>query len=283
MSEIQLQNDANTFKVLQSTLYPGAKKESIEMVIAYCTARKLDPLLKSVHIVQMKGRDVIMPGIGLYRILAARCGSYAGISKPIFGKDITETLTYSKKDFQTGKTVNVSAVVTYPESCTMVIRKIVQGHVCEFERTEYWKENSANNEMWFKRPRAQLVKCTESQLLRAAFPECITSEVTFEEMEGKELIGTAERIEKSIISAKPSEVIDSDGVISINDEIFPKLNDLIKELNISDQEVNHWCKRANVFTLQEMDSTKMGMLVSTLEHRKDMSQNGKELNHVEKA
>lgn len=59
--------------VLQSSLYPGASTESVLMVLDYCKARKLDPFLKPVHIVPMWDsksktmRDVVMPGLNLYR------------------------------------------------------------------------------------------------------------------------------------------------------------------------------------------------------------------------
>ena len=63
---------------LQNSLYPGATAASVEMVLAYCLAASLDPMTKPVHIVPMwdkniKGmRDVVMPGIELYRTKAAR-------------------------------------------------------------------------------------------------------------------------------------------------------------------------------------------------------------------
>ena len=77
--------------VLENSVYPGAARESIKVAIDYCRAGRLDPLQKPVHIVPMwddrlkRMRDVIMPGIGLYRIQAARSGGYAGVSEPEFG------------------------------------------------------------------------------------------------------------------------------------------------------------------------------------------------------
>jgi len=61
---------------LKTSLYPGASDESVDMVLAYCQAGQFDPMTKPVHIVPMydsktkRYRDVIMPGIGLYRIQA---------------------------------------------------------------------------------------------------------------------------------------------------------------------------------------------------------------------
>src|SRR5258708_20940187 len=87
-------------RVLEASIYPGAALESIKLAIGYCRANSLDPMQKPVHIVPMsvevKGRnggtdeyaqrDVIMPGIGLYRTNAARTNEYLGISEARFGE-----------------------------------------------------------------------------------------------------------------------------------------------------------------------------------------------------
>lgn len=197
---------------LKSSLYPGANDASIELVLSYCKAAGLDPLTKPVHIVPMsvktgakdangydvkEMRDTIMPGIGLYRINAARTGEYAGCSAPEFGP--VQRLEYFKDVWEQGangrrqKTVKKAELV-YPEWCRMTVRRVVAGTVVEFTAIEYWIENYAStrdgapNEMWAKRPFAQLAKCTEAQALRRAFPEAVGSQPTADEMEGKHLV-----------------------------------------------------------------------------------------------
>lgn len=175
--------DESTYLTLKNSIYPGAADNSIKMVLDYCRAAKLDPIQKPVHIVPMKvkdvWRDVIMPGITLYRIQAERSGTYAGISEPTFGPLVKETIG--------GKEV------TYPEWCRVTVRKMVQGNICEFTGFEFWKENFATNKhgqpnaMWYKRPSGQLAKCAEAQALRKAYPE-LGGVFTAEEMEGKELL-----------------------------------------------------------------------------------------------
>lgn len=176
-------------EVLSGSLYPGAAHNSVVMVLAYCQAAHLDPMLKPVHIVpiwqkgqgQEKGRmvDVVMPGIGLYRIQAARTGQYAGISDPEFGPSITTKLS--------------GVEVTYPEWCRVTVkRQMSNGMVAEFTANERWTENYATagkdsiapNAMWKRRAFAQLAKCAEAQALRKAFPE-VGSAPTADEMEGK--------------------------------------------------------------------------------------------------
>lgn len=184
-------DDLDLIEVLGSSLYIGAKKESIQMVVAYCNAAKLDPMQKPVHIVPMntkdaatgkyEWKDVIMPGIGLYRIHADRSGSMAGISEPEFGPEITGKF----KDKQGNE-----VIFSYPEWCRISVKKIVADRVVEFVAKEFWLENytsdsrssSAPNVMWAKRPRGQIAKCSEAQALRKAFPE-LGAQPTAEEMQ----------------------------------------------------------------------------------------------------
>lgn len=175
--------------VLSHSLYVGAQRDSIKMVLGYCKASGLDPMQKPVHIVPIWDnkastmRDVVMPGIGLYRSQASRSGEYAGVSEPEFGDDVTENIG--------GQTV------TYPKWCKVIVKRLLpNGSIVEFAAKELWKENYAikggkeksiaPNAMWSKRPYAQLAKCAEAQALRKAFPE-FGSQPTADEMEGKEI------------------------------------------------------------------------------------------------
>lgn len=189
-NEITLRQDkSRLIAVLESSLYPGAQAQSIEMVLGYCEAAGLDPMLKPVHIVPMwdskagRMRDVVMPGVGLYRTQASRTGQFAGMSEPEFGPDIAAKI--GGQD------------VTYPEWCRVTVRRVLpSGIVAEFTAREYWIENYAvkggkeksvaPNAMWAKRPKGQLAKCASAQALRTAFPE-LGAAPTADEMEGKTL------------------------------------------------------------------------------------------------
>ena len=195
---------------LCASVYPGAKRESALMVLSYCKANVLDPFQKPVHIVPTKvkigedekgkpkyeERDVVMPGIGLYRTQAARTGQYAGVSEPEFGPiQVLEFVDDRWEDGADGRRhkTSVTGKVEYPEWCKVTVRRVVAGHVAEFHAIEYWLENYATkgygvapNAMWRKRPRGQLAKCAEAQALRRAFPE-FGSAPTAEELEGKTL------------------------------------------------------------------------------------------------
>lgn len=182
-------NEGELIEVLATSLYPGAQVSSIKMVLGYCKAAGLDPMQKPVHIVPMWDnkagtmRDVVMPGIGLYRTQAARSGECAGVSEPEFGPDVTEAIGGQQ--------------ITFPAWCRVTVkRRLPTGEVVEFTAKEFWKENYAvkggrdksiaPNAMWTKRPYGQIAKCAEAQALRKAFPE-IGSEPTADEMAGKSL------------------------------------------------------------------------------------------------
>ena len=176
--------------VLRNSLYPGAADGSIKMALAYCRASGLDVMQKPVHIVPMWDkasgtmRDVIMPGVGLYRTQAARSGQFGGITEPEFGPDVTEAIGGQQ--------------ITYPAWCRVTVKRLLTGgHVAEFTASERWKENYAvrggkeksiaPNAMWTKRPYGQLAKCAQAQALRMAFPEMVGAAPTADEMEGKAL------------------------------------------------------------------------------------------------
>ena len=219
LTELLATTDSAIYHSLKTSVYPGASDDSIAMVLAYCRAKKYDPLSKAVYIVPMyvktgkktgdgkdlkEWRDVILPGIASYRIDAARTGTYAGINEPEFGPEITKQLGNTK--------------FTFPEYCKITVKKLLNGQVIEFSAIEYWIENYATqskdksepNAMWSKRPRGQLAKCAEAQALRKAFPEAVSDIPTFEEMEGKTLEEAEyERIknnitEKGIVGTKQS-------------------------------------------------------------------------------
>ena len=221
---IQLNNQLNQqelMSTLKGSLYPDASDESVKLVLSYCKALRLDPVMRVVHIVKFGNKEVLLPGIGLYRTLAHRSGVYAGLSEPEYGPTITEEFQkpiikwnrakkhdgtfYNKKEIVGHESIKVS----YPEWCKITARKLVQGKIVETTTIEYWKENYASleggcpNDMWMKRPHGQISKCTEAQCLRKMFPEFVPQQPTFEEMEGKELINH----DYIDATAEPAEVV----------------------------------------------------------------------------
>lgn len=242
-----------TFSALSNSVYPGAKEDSIIMAMDYCNARGLDPLLKPVHLVPMyvkdsktgQGamRDVVMPGIGLYRIQADRSGNYAGADDAEFGPSITR---------------NIGGVeVTYPEWCTYTVYKMISNQRVPFKAKEFWLENYATagkdttkpNAMWSKRPYAQLAKCAEAQALRRAWPE-VGQDATAEEMEGREIditekVNSVSQPVKSSGIDKIKALASQDAPVSFGDEIGEEERLMIKLGECQTREdVNAWGNEA---------------------------------------
>lgn len=171
---------------LRDSFYPGAKAESVLMVLNYCKAANLDPMTKPVHIVPMsvkkpgsreyEWRDVVMPGIELYRIKADRTGRYAGQDDAEFGPEVH----------------NDRWKMSYPQWCKVTVYKITDVGRVAYSAKVFWlesyatagKDTDAPNAMWRKRPYGQIEKCAEAAALRKAFPE-VGAQPTADEMYGK--------------------------------------------------------------------------------------------------
>ncbi len=206
-----MENEKDYWMVLRTSIFPGATDASIKLALAYCTARKLDPLKKFVHIVPMSTkdaktgkyayRDVIMPGIAEQRITAMRTGVYAGQDDVEFGKEITY------KGLQC------------PSYAKATVYRLVGNKRCAFSHTEFFREcvnidrYGKINHIWEKRPYGQNAKCAESGALRKAFPSEVGGSITAEEI--GETSGGFEVYTSSAIN-----IVDADeGEITIPSEI----------------------------------------------------------------
>lgn len=198
--------DEFQWRTLMNSLFPGARAESVLMVIDYCKARKLDPMKKPCHIVPMKvkdaksgeyeWRDVVMPGIYEYRTTAMRTGNYLGHSKPEYGP------------------VTKQFGIEAPEWCEMTFyRRAANGERIEFPVRVYFRESCATkfdkekkehfaNDRWNKAPIQMLTKTTEAAGLREAFPDEFGGESTAEEMEGREQAIEAQVVTQPIKAAE---------------------------------------------------------------------------------
>lgn len=221
MASLVTTDQSELIGVLQSSLYPGVSTASVQLVLAYCHAAKLDPMQKPVHIVPMWDskagamRDVVLPGVNLYRIQASRTGEFVGMSEPDFGPDVDAHLG--------------GVSITYPSWCRVTVKRNVRGVVAEFTALEYWIENYAAkggkeksvapNAMWSKRPRGQLAKCASAQALRVAFPE-LASAMTAEELEGKSIGADADpaprapEISSELLAAAKTSAKDGEAALS---------------------------------------------------------------------
>jgi phage recombination protein Bet len=269
--------EASVLSALKSSLYTGAKDDSIQMVIEYCKACKLDPMQKPVHIVPMwdkntkSMKDTIMPGIGLYRIQAARSNKYAGVREPEYGDTVNTTLG--------------GVSISYPEWCKVTVKKLVGNNIVEFTAKEYWLENyatarkdsTAPNAMWLKRPFGQLAKCAEAQALRKAFPEIITQQPTAEEMEGKSFAENTKTVVENNTSQNSLERYlenEETKVEVIQDEAVLKkyfaLQELIELHNVPQETVDLWLKKAQVDDISQMKEKHIDACIDYVENKKHL-------------
>lgn len=202
--------DDATWSTLRHSVYPGARPESILLVLDYCRARKLDPLKKPVHIVPMEvrdaatnsksWRDVVVQGINDWRTTAKRTGQYRGRTPATYGPEI-----------------EYRGVKAYEWCDLTVFRYFAETKEKDpFPVRVYFREVvTLNNEgkpnaRWSRAPNQMLAKCTEAAALREAFPEELGGEYIAEEIDGARAIDDADdpALDAKILPPKPERFDD---------------------------------------------------------------------------
>lgn len=183
------------WRALVDAIWPSAKTtEAVELALAYCRARHLDPFKRPVHIVPVwdskQGREIetIWPGIGELRTTAARTGQHAGNDDAIFGPEETRAFKGTVGKGQYAK--EVEKTVTFPAWCQFTVYRMLQGQRVPFKGPKvYWLETYSTmgatdvpTSMWEDRPYGQIEKCCEAAALRRAFPEEVGSDYIHDEI-----------------------------------------------------------------------------------------------------
>jgi phage recombination protein Bet len=237
-----------SWKVLTEVTFPSAKTpEAILMALDYCRTRKLDIFKKPVHVVPMwnaaLGRSVetVWPSIMEIQTTASRTGLWAGMDRPVWGPDQTQTFSGRYKD-DDGQWQESTVQVTFPEWVAVTVYRLVNGRRCAFTEEVYWLEaystaggkySQVPTAMWIKRSKGQLAKCGKAASLRTAFPE--ECGYAAEEMAGKSLDevndvtiinGQATRIDTD---AEPIDSNEASRVIDLS-MISPKVQKAVAEL-----------------------------------------------------
>lgn len=164
VAEVHLQK--RSIDILRATVFPGVKcsDDMIQFAAAYAASLGVDLVRKPVHIVAYGGTPQIVPGIGLYRIIAMRSG-HCGTSAPVYGPTDSNGL---------------------PEWCEITVkRQMPGGMVAEYTAREYMREANKGSPMWKSRPLGMLRVRAESQALRMAFPE-VGAAPTLEELQDQQ-------------------------------------------------------------------------------------------------
>ena len=236
---------------IKHSIYPDASLESIAMVLEYCKAAGVDVMSKAVHIVPMAGKDVIIPGIGLYRIKASRSGEYLGTDSPVYGPEVTENLG--------------NMTTHYPAWCEVSVKRLVQGHIATFTAREFWKKNYGSgrdgtpNMIWAKRPHGQISKTAESQALRKAFPELVSHQMVYEEthnaissMQEHEVTDAQIAVKNASNKLKADLKIVQVQPPAEHAALYQKVHEIIMLHNITQEEINKWLHKASVEHIKQL-------------------------------
>lgn len=139
------------------SVFPGASLPMAKFAGAYCRSLGVDVLRKPVYILKYNGVEQVAPGIGLYRIIAARSGLCG--NEVVYGPDVNGL----------------------PEWIEYTALRQVGGMVARFTAREYMRENRRRGGNWDTRPIGMLRVRAESQALRMGFPE-VGAAPTYEEL-----------------------------------------------------------------------------------------------------
>jgi phage recombination protein Bet len=133
-----------------------------EHYIGVCKFRRLNPEARHIYFMKVRDKPTIILSIEANRLIAQRTGAYAGCE--------TSDLTMGAD----GK----------PICCTVTVKRFVQGQICEFKATAFYKEQYRERvPIWNEMPTTMLEKCAEAKALRRAFPEELSEFYTDDEMQ----------------------------------------------------------------------------------------------------
>lgn len=149
--------------VVKNTIAKGATDEELSLFIHDCLRRGVHPLDKLIHFTKRGGRYVPITSIDFLRMQADRTQCYAGYESVFSGVPATQDFT-----------------------CSVIVKKIVNGAICTFTGTARWSEyypgDGPEGGMWRKMKHNMLEKCAEALALRRAFP-ALNGLYTREEMD----------------------------------------------------------------------------------------------------
>lgn len=173
-------------ELIKRTVAVGTSDDELALFLYTAKRTGLDPLSKQIHAIMRWNKSAnrhvmtIQTAIDGYRLIADRTGKLAGISDPVFDDETKAN----------------------PNKASVTVKKIVEGHICEFTASARWSEYAALNEtggfMWKKMPYLMLGKCAEALALRKAFPADLSGVYTNEEMAQADTVEGRKVIEAEI-------------------------------------------------------------------------------------
>lgn len=181
----------------------------LALFVSVCERTGLDPFSRQIYAIKRNDsatggkKMVIQTGIDGYRLIADRCGSYAGQDEPVYSYD------------EGGRVIKASVTVY----------KLVGGQRCGFAASALMSEYRQKSPLWDRMPHTMLGKCAEALALRKAFPADLSGLYTSEEMM------------QADTPAEPAKVT---GPELVSKKTLGAINSLIKELGWDAAKRNDW-------------------------------------------
>lgn len=158
-------------ELIKRTVCKNATDDELDLFIHICKRTRLDPFAKQIYAIKRGGVMTYQTGIDGYRLIAERTGKYMPGKEASFtykdGKLFSAT-SYIKKLGPDGSWHEIAATAIYDEYVV------------------------SNNSIWKDKPHIMLAKCSETLVLRRAFPADMAGVNTDEEMEAAKAIAVDE-------------------------------------------------------------------------------------------
>lgn len=154
-SALVLSGDMNEkdIALLRETYAKGLDDTELKLFLKQAKVMDLNPFKKEIYAVKFKKKDggtnfSLIVGVNGLRKIAHKTGEYVGC----------------KTTHQYDERGNLY-------SSTSVVKRLVKGHIAEFEFTALNKEYNKGREQWLVIPTTMLGKCSEMGAMRMAFPQ----------------------------------------------------------------------------------------------------------------
>lgn len=139
--------DQKEIQLLRDTYAKGLDDTELKIFLKQSETMGLNPFKKEIYAVKYNGRLTLMTSIEGRRKMAHETGKYLGCK--IFVDKDEKGLLFS---------------------ATAIVKKLVNGHVAEFEATVMFDEFNSKQGKWKDMPEQMIRKVAESTALRMAFP-----------------------------------------------------------------------------------------------------------------
>lgn len=147
LPEVVGQFDEKEIELLKKTYAKGLSDTEVSIFLKQCQAMNLNPFAKEIYGMVIKERLVLITSISGLRKVAHASGQYIGCQIFVMYSD-DETVRAAR----------------------CVVKKLVGGHVAEFEAEVLFSEFNTGKNNWVSMPVVMIKKVAEAAALRMAFP-----------------------------------------------------------------------------------------------------------------